>query len=99
MPHRAGDFSMFDTSAGRKNLREKLKQLWTKPSYRRVKVEIPKLKFEHNYENLMSDLKKMGIRDIFDQELADFSRLTTGDYFWFSFKDYRITIKLKMSFF
>ena len=44
----------------------------TNDSRTEISLSIPKFKFDYDYKNFMEDLKKLGIKDAFDKDIANF---------------------------
>lgn len=81
MPNKAGDFSEINTSLGQRKLFYMINKLLSnsEPHYYDCDVTMPKLDLNYNYANLKGDLEEMGIKDVFDSELADLTGIYRGE--------------------
>lgn len=86
MPNNPGDFSEMSTRTGQKKLFTTLNAIMSRTwgegrlmFHHNCQVTIPKLKLEHNYNQLRDHLEGLGIEDLFDANLADLSKLYRSD--------------------
>ena len=95
MPNEIGDFSQFEQTHSSTLVSFELENLFaTSPTMKYCHISMPKFSINHRLSDLKSTLTSMGVVDIFDDAVGNFSRLTSSDGLYVQSVDHKTVIEV-----